>query len=97
MSDLVLSRHATTRMAQRGFNMKDAELIALLGCEVEGGYFVRDKDCYEIERILKNALNQIQRVRGKRLVVDKNVIVTAYFPTRGKARRMLRDVSERNG
>lgn len=96
MSELILTNHATIRMAQRGFKLRDAELITLLGSEVEGGYLVRDKDCIEIEKMLRSLLEQIRRIRGKRLVVEKSAIVTAYFPTREKKRRILRGAFERD-
>jgi hypothetical protein len=94
MSELVLTNHATVRMAQRGFKLSDAELITLLGSEVEGGYFVKNKDCIEIEKILRGLLEQIRRIRGKRLVIDKNVVITAYFPTYSKKCQLLRTASE---
>ena len=35
MNTLVPTDHGAVRMAQRGFNMKDAELIALIGALIE--------------------------------------------------------------
>jgi hypothetical protein len=44
MSSLILTGHAAIRMAQRSIKFKDAQLIALIGTEVEDGYLVRVKD-----------------------------------------------------
>jgi hypothetical protein len=78
-------------MAQRGFNMSDAELIAMVGTEVEDGYLMRHVDYQEIERILKKFLERLRRIRGKRLVVASGQIVTAYHATSSHQRRLLRN------
>jgi hypothetical protein len=78
MSTLTITRHAAIRMAQRAFRIRDAELIALIGTEVEDGYLVREKDYQQVERTLKELLIRSRRVVGKRLVVADGSIVTAY-------------------
>jgi hypothetical protein len=77
-------------MAQRGFNMNDSELIAMVGTEVEDGYLMRHADYQEIERVLKKFLERLRRMRGKRLVVATGRIVTAYHATRSHQRGLLR-------
>lgn len=94
MSALTITNHAAVRMAQRGIMPKDAELIVLIGTEVEDGYLVRDKDYQEIEHALKRFLQRIRRLKGKRLVVSKGHIVTAYHPSRRYQRRLLQGVRE---
>jgi uncharacterized protein YccT (UPF0319 family) len=90
VSALTLTRHATSRMAQRGISLSDIELISLIGIEVEGGYFVRDKDYKEIERVLKNLLHRLERVVGKRSVVETGQVITVYHPSKAHQRRLLR-------
>lgn len=92
MNPLVITHHAAVRMAQRGILPKDAELISLVGTEVEDGYFVRDKDIEPIEHALKTLLQRLRRVVGKRLIVGSGRIVTAYHPGRATQRRVLRSV-----
>ncbi len=87
---LTLTSHATLRMAQRSIKLQDAELIALIGTEVEDGYLVRDKDYLLVEADLKRLLERLRRVVGKRLVVANGQIVTAYHATRSYQRRLLR-------
>jgi hypothetical protein len=87
---LVLTRHAATRMAQRSVSLSDIELIGLIGTEVEGGYFVRDKDYQEMERVLKNLLHRLERVVGKRSVVESGQVITVYHPSKAHERRLLR-------
>jgi hypothetical protein len=60
MSTLLPTRHGAVRMAQRGFNVSDVELIAMVGTEVEDGYLVRHADYQEIERILKRFLERLR-------------------------------------
>jgi len=91
VSTLLPTHHGAVRMAQRGFNMSDAELIAMFGTEVEDGYLLRHVDYQEIELILKRFLERLRRLRGKRLVVAAGRIVTAYHATNGHQRNLLRN------
>jgi hypothetical protein len=81
-----LSRHAQTRMAQRGLSIKDADLIALIGTEVADGFLILAQDCQQIERELKGLLDRIRRLQGTRLVVANGRIVTAYQASRWNER-----------
>jgi hypothetical protein len=94
MNMLALTDHAAMRMAQRNIGIKDAELIMLIGTEVNDGFLVRCKDGVELERLLLELLAGIKRVRGKRLVVADGRIVTAYHSSRYDQRRLLRKVRE---
>ncbi len=44
MSTLVLSRHAETRMRQRGLRSSDLDIILRCGSEIDGDVFLSDKD-----------------------------------------------------
>jgi hypothetical protein len=94
MNILMLTNHAAMRMAQRSIKLKDAELIALIGTQVEDGYLVRAKDYQEIETAVKRGLERLKRVVGKRLVVADARIVTAYHPSKRRQRLLLRSVCE---
>jgi hypothetical protein len=43
MNTLTITEHAAVRMSQRGIMPKDAELIILIGTEIDDGYLVREK------------------------------------------------------
>ena len=58
MNTLMLTDHATVRMAQRGIKIKDFDLIALIGTPVDDGYLVRDQDCQGLERDSSSALGE---------------------------------------
>jgi hypothetical protein len=88
---LHLTDHALERMAQRGIRMSDLDLILEIGCEVDDGYLVRDKDCRELETILKQFLNRVRRLKGKRVVVEDGCVVTTFHARRGELKRLLRN------
>jgi hypothetical protein len=87
---LHLTNHALERMAQRGIRMSDLDLILELGSEVDDGYLVRDKDCRELEAVLKQFLNRVRRLKGKRVVVADGCVVTTFHARKGEQRRLLR-------
>ena len=93
---LELTAHAARRMSQRGIASGDLELVRWIGTEVEGGLFVREKDVQELERILNQLRDQARRLIGKRVVVNGDVVVTAYHADRRKTRRLLRGAEARS-
>lgn len=96
MTATTITRHAAVRMAQRGIPLKDAELIQLIGSEVDDGYLVRDKDCQAVERLMKSLLQRVQHLKGKRLVIAEGRIITAYHAGPRQKRRLLRQTCKRN-
>jgi hypothetical protein len=94
LNQAVCEVHATVRMAQRSIDLKDAELIALIGTEVEDGFFVRAKDYLKVETQLKKLLKRSARLIGKRLIVANGRIITAYHASRSHQRRLLRNAHE---
>ena len=90
-----LTHHALIRMAQRGFDTDDLDLIICMGIEVEDGYFVRDKDFQALDQKLKQFRDHLRRLVGMRLVVEGNRVVTAYHARRSKQRRLLRHAEQR--
>lgn len=85
-----LTKHALARMAQRAISSADIDLIMLIGTEVEDGYLVRGKDRQAAERQLKQLLDQVRRLEGKRAVVADSRVVTAYHARPAKERDLLR-------
>lgn len=89
-SNLRLSDHALQRMAQRNISASDIDLILAIGSEVEGGVLVRNKDCQALVNDLKNFIQRIQRLKGKRLVIGDGCVVTAYQANQSEEQRLLR-------
>jgi hypothetical protein len=96
MSALAVTKHAATRMSQRGIVPNDAELIVLIGTQIDDGYLVRERDYREAEQSLKQLLQNFRRLVGKRLVVKNGQIVTAYRASKQKERYLLRAGRDRN-
>jgi hypothetical protein len=95
MSGATTTNHAAIRMAQRGFDADDLAIIQIIGIEVEGGYFVREKDCQELERKAKQMLARVWKLAGTRVVISDNKIVTAYHARKTKERSLLRHAEDR--
>ena len=95
MRGATTSNHAAVRMAQRGFDNDDLAIIQMIGIEVEGGYFVREKDCQELERRSKQMLARVRKLAGTRVVIADNQIITAYHTEKAKERSLLRHAEER--
>lgn len=89
MSDLHLSQHALTRMAQRGIRASDIALMMTFGTEVNDGFLVRDKDVQAIEREVKAFLQRLRQMQGKRLIARDGTLVTAFHATERQTRRLL--------
>jgi hypothetical protein len=77
-------------MKQRGLNLNELDLIMRVAAEVEGGFFVRDKDVADIERTLKRVIERLRKLKGKRLVVEGNTLITAYHANHRDERRLMR-------
>lgn len=90
MSALQMSDHAIQRFAQRGFRLDDAEIIMQLGSEVHDGYLIRSKDLQEVERAAKAFLDRIRRLKGARVVIAGETVVTGYRPSKRKCRDLLK-------
>jgi hypothetical protein len=91
MSSVNLSHHAETRMRQRGLRNSDIDLI--LQCASEIGddlYFLSRKDVdREISR-RKDEIQALERLRGQKVVVAEETVVTCYKSRRSDQRRFLR-------
>jgi hypothetical protein len=94
MTALTVSAHAALRLAQRGIPLKDAELILLIGTEIDDGYLVRAKDYQEIEHVLRRLLARLRRLVGKRLVIVDGRVITAYHASKHYERELLRSVQD---
>jgi hypothetical protein len=95
MKHFDITKHATLRLAQRAISIADAKMIVKFGTEVDGGYIFLEKDCDVRECELKAALQQVRRLRGKRVVLEDGHLVTAYRATTATTRRLLRSSEER--
>lgn len=91
MLDLHITRHAQTRMDQRGLNDADIELILAFGYEVEGGFVLRRKDVQAQLQRLRAQIQRMEKLEGKRVVVAQDHLVTAYHASGEDLKRLLRN------
>ena len=91
MSNLVYSNHARTRMQQRGFRERDVEFIVDFGTRVsEDAYILLGQDVdREIEH-LRGKIQTLSRLRGRKVVVAADTVVTGYHPRPAARKRDLR-------
>ena len=91
MTELALTRHAEVRLRQRG--LRDADVVLLMDTATPlagDAWLMTDADvAREITR-RKREIQQIERLRGVKVVVADGVVVTAYHSRLGDQRRALR-------
>lgn len=95
MQTLRFTRHAEARMRQRGFRNVDIALVLQVATRVsDDAYILRDKDAIrEIER-RRREIQQLERLRGTKLVVEGPAVVTIHHsdrkPIRSDSKRRRR-------
>jgi hypothetical protein len=72
-------------------SLSDVELIIMIGSEVADGFVVLEKDYSEIERELKQTMNRIRRLRGKRVVLAGDCLITAFHANQREGKRLRRE------
>lgn len=79
MPDLQFTHHAEVRMRQRGFRKADVDLVLSVATRVaDDAFFLTDQDAArEIER-RKREIQQLERLRGSKIVVEGDALVTLY-------------------
>lgn len=79
MLDLRLTDHAEARMRQRGFRKADVDLVLRVATRVsDDAFFLTDKDAArEIER-RRREIQQLERLRGSKLIVEGGSLITLY-------------------
>lgn len=90
--------HAQTRMQQRGFHGDfDTELFAWHAAEFREGLIMRRKDVEEAIAskraevdYLTAEIKRLEKLQGKALITTGNTIVTAYHPSKRRAKKFLR-------
>ena len=79
MLDIHLTNHAQVRMRQRGFRNSDVELALRVATQIaDDAFFLSDQDAArEIER-RKHEIQQLERLRGSKMIIEGNVLITVY-------------------
>ncbi len=96
MSELMLSRHAETRMRQRGIGHADLDLIVQCGSEIgDDVFFLTRKDVDREIRRCKRKIQNLERLRGQKIVVADDTVVTCYKSRPDDQKTMFRRARER--
>lgn len=100
MPELHFTRHARIRMGQRGFRDDDAIFIHETGTPVaEDAFFFSDKDAKREIARNRNRIQQIERLRGTMLVVERGCVITLYHsnwrPSRTSDRQSSRSAGRK--
>ena len=91
MSSLVYTHHARARMQQRGFRKRDVELIVDFGTRVsEDSYILRRQDVDRGIELPRRDIQALSRLRGRKVVVAADTVVTGYHPRPAVGKRDLR-------
>ena len=91
MIDIVYSRHAETRMQQRGIREEDIALIIGLGTQVDDEtWFMRNRDVTRGIEILKRGIRLLERLANRKVVMRRGHVVTAYPSRPADQKRTLR-------
>jgi len=79
MLDLHVTNHAEARMRQRGFRKDDVDLVLRVATRVaDGAFFLRDKDAAREIKNRRREIQQLERLRGSKLIVKNGALVTLY-------------------
>lgn len=85
------TRHAQTRMQQRGISGQDVDLIMSFGTMVRPGlYMLRDRDADKQIREHKRRIRDLERNRRRAAVVEEGTVVTCYRVSGLAGRRSVR-------
>lgn len=79
----LLTSHARKRMKQRGLRLCDLDLLLSTGDQIGPDAYLMTNEVADREiACLKAEIQHIERLRGKKLVVDGNTVITSYHASR---------------
>ena len=83
MKDITTTRHCEIRMAQRGINSSDLDLVFNFGIKVgQDQIMVTKRIAAEMVQELKKLIDRVEHAKGKSIVVKDGRIVTVYHQTK---------------
>jgi hypothetical protein len=89
--NLTLSKHAQIRVRQRGLRESDIPVIVAAGTPVDAdSLFLSAKDVDREIRRRKHEITALERLRGCRVVIAGEKVVTVYRPSVRTEKRLMR-------
>jgi hypothetical protein len=105
--ELKLTRHAITRLRQRGFRPSDVDLVMEFGTATHDGVLLSKKDVEREVAVLKREsreradseksaelrrrIAEIERLNGTAVFMEEGVVVSVYRPCAVRCSRMIRE------
>lgn len=86
---IAISRHAETRIRQRGLRHDDVHFVCRHGTETKTGYLFTDHDAAALEAEARYLLHKAQRLRGVFVAVAGDTAKTALHATRRQQSRLV--------
>ncbi len=91
MLDVCRTRHAERRLNQRGIRPRDVDLLLNSATQVSpDAYLLTNSDVDREILRRKQEIQQLERLRGIKLVVEGETLITAYRSKESDQRRTLR-------
>lgn len=91
MTDLSYTRHAETRMQQRGIRKNDIALILACATQIDDEtWILRNRDVSRQIESRKQEIRALERLANRKIVVREGRVITAYSSRRPDQKRTLR-------
>ena len=87
-----LTTHAYSRIRQRGIRDSDLSFILSNGTARRKGFMITKKDRDRIICEAKNAISRAEKLEGKLIISDADVIITAFHGTKKQTSRFASDM-----
>jgi hypothetical protein len=86
-----ITKHAASRIRQRGFRKGDARILLENGTPSDDGVVLTRKDIAERISEHRARIAELERLRGAAIFLEDGRVVSVYRPARNKVRRMIRE------
>ena len=89
-----VTAHAQARMQQRSVRgPSDLALFAEFGTEFDDGVVFLDKDIEEAIFSMREQIRRLEKLRGKAVIMNGDMILTTYSPSKKRMKKFLRKSS----
>ena len=78
MNNLSISRHAETRMSQRGIRQSDLDILIQFGEQISDDAFMIT------QKAAKTLIHKIERLVNTKFIIEGDMLVTAYKPKKAQ-------------
>lgn len=86
-----ITQHADRRMNQRGIRKEDIGLILAAADQVASDAYLMTNEIVDEEIARrKKEIHQLERLRGKKLIVERDTVITTYHATRRDQKKTYR-------